>query len=100
MRCRRWNSVGQVLWAIVITLSVVRSSSLFAQAPTLRAPLRGHENSIQSVAFSPDGRTLASASADGTIRLWDVGTGKTVQNFKGHGGAVCCVVFSPDGALL
>ena len=59
-------------------------SSLSAQEPKLRATLQGHTESVVSVAFSPDGKTLASASYDGTIKLWDVATGKERATLKGH----------------
>ena len=44
--------------------------------PKLRATLYGHTRTVLSVAYSPDGKTLASGSADGTIKLWDVATDK------------------------
>jgi WD40 repeat protein len=52
------------------------------------------------VAFDPDGNHLASASADGTIRLWNPATGKEVHTLTGHALAVSRVVFSPDGQRL
>jgi WD40 repeat protein len=55
--------------------------------------------SIEAAAFSPDGRTLATCSTDGTVRLWDLATGKTTATMT-HGGYVVSVTFSPDGRTL
>ena len=49
------------------------------------------------VAFSPDGKQVASGSYDKTVRLWDASTGAQLQKLKGHSGIVTSVAFSPDG---
>ncbi|MCP4660142.1 MAG: WD40 repeat domain-containing protein, partial [bacterium] len=62
--------------------------------------LEGHENVILDLAFSPDGRTLASGSADDTVRLWDVTAKKSRHVLPGHTDDVYAIALSPDGERL
>ena len=61
---------------------------------------QGHQNWICSVVFSHDGQYLASGSADRTVKVWDVSTGKCLHTLAGHTNWVMSVAFSPDGAYL
>jgi WD40 repeat protein len=62
--------------------------------------LTGHSNWVWSVAYSPDGQTLASGSLDNTIKLWNVNTGNLLQTLKGHSELVNSVAYSPDGQTV
>ncbi|HUT88238.1 MAG TPA: DUF4062 domain-containing protein [Thermoguttaceae bacterium] len=67
---------------------------------TQLAVLRGHEDKVFSVSFSPDSCRAVSGSADGTVRIWDVATGEELLCLRGHQKAVIGVSFSPDGLRI
>ena len=62
--------------------------------------LTEHASVVNSVAFSPDGTTIATGSDDGTVQLWDANTGASTHTLTGHGGRVNSVAFSPDGRTI
>ncbi|MGK3111543.1 WD40 repeat domain-containing protein, partial [Streptomyces mordarskii] len=66
----------------------------------VRITLKGHNDNVLAVAFSPDGKTLATGSRDDTARLWDTDTGNVRITLKGHNDNVLAVAFSPDGKTL
>src|SRR5262249_52540836 len=70
-------------------------------SPHLTTFLHSHTGPVQSVAFSPDGKTLASGSNDHTIRLWELASPKPLEPpLRGHTDLVSSVAFSPDGKTL
>jgi WD40 repeat protein/serine/threonine protein kinase/two-component SAPR family response regulator len=96
-----WCSLGEILlWDISTALNSDPEASMSAGWAISRS-LPGHVDTVTSVAFSPDGLTLASGSIDTAIRLWDVRTGQAVgQPLSGHAVSVESVAFSPDGSVL
>ncbi|HKO59520.1 MAG TPA: caspase family protein [Pyrinomonadaceae bacterium] len=71
-----------------------------AQTGTELSSLAGHNNFINRLAFSRDGRFLASGSYDTTLKLWDLASGRELQTLKGHTGSITALDFSPDGNLV
>ena len=83
---------------------MLESTSLLLVALCLGAAeprlLTGHDDNVYGLAFSADGKTLASAGADETVKLWDVAKGEVRLTFGRHGAPVYCAAFSPDGKTV
>jgi Tol biopolymer transport system component len=62
--------------------------------------LTGHKEAVRSLAWSPDGKRLASASEDASVKVWDTGSGSELQTLLGHAAPVYSVTWSPDGTRL
>ncbi len=87
--------------------AIVWSTATWKPVQTLRNPERdtlypqgAQPGMFEDVAFSPDGKTIALASREGTVQLWDAVSGQHLASLEGHSSAVTAVAFSPDGRTL
>lgn len=84
---------------ILLAFLIVLFRGYLANAQQLVQTFRGHESYITSLAFSPDGKFLASGSRDGTVKIWDLKAGHIGQEFNAREW-VYQIAFSPEGRLL
>ena len=81
---------------------VYQPQALFRVRPVTRcsSAIPGHAEAVLSVAFSPDGKNLASGSGDTTVRMWNHETETPKHTCKGHSNWVLCIAWSPDGTRV
>ena len=110
---QKWLTLAKQLEIenVILQRGIVGLEHLLAEIALLSTPMEvaigqlkavfvGHTDDVWSVAFSPDGGTLASASWDQTIRLWNPNTAQHKTTLIGHTDGINSVVFSPDGGTL
>src|SRR6266536_1937877 len=99
--CKRYMSRLTVFCICCCLVLLLTSCSPSSHAPSLPwgkaiVTYHGHAKKVNSIAWSPDGKRIASASDDGTVQVWDADTGKRVLTYRGHAGPVTTVVWSLD----
>lgn len=98
---RRWPLVAALVVLLLAVAGVAAWRFLHTRGGyRLSETLTGHEGEVTSVAFSSDGRLLASGGVDRTVKIWEVSTRKLQRTLTGHKNYVVAVAFSPDGDLL
>ena len=95
-----WSADGAMLAATARDLEAGTIWLCDRETGRLRSTLREHFRFVTSMCFSRDGKTLATASADRTVRLWNATTGKLRATLPAHNAETVSVAFSPDGKSL
>ena len=100
---RKRHRLRFVLFAVLLGLALLGSWALDAgesKGPATLSTLKGHTETVYSVAFSPDGQWLVSASKDRTVKMVETATGKSLLTFSGMDQDVLTVAVSPDGKQI
>lgn len=79
---------------------VMADTSLTHPGGALTGIMKGHNGSVEALAFLPDGRRAVSGSEDWTLRLWDLENNRVVRTYEGHGAFVHAVALTPDGESI
>src|SRR5271157_50442 len=88
------------LLAAVLSATVLASVTFAQQQAKLLGTLNGHTDPVYAVAWSPDGKIIATAGFDNTVRLWEAASRKEIKSLEGHTKIVLAVAFSPGGRQL
>jgi WD40 repeat protein/serine/threonine protein kinase len=81
----------------ILTCGLDGTVKVWSSKGSLIVRLKGHKASLRTIAFSPDGRWLASAGVENRVILWDVDRAQAIREYTGHQSTVPAVAFSPDG---
>ena len=85
----------------LVALLLIAVHALWAQElPIETVVQRGHRGAVKTVAFTPDGRHLATGSRDNSIKLWELSSGREIRTFLGHLSTVNTVVFDQSGTKM
>ncbi len=86
-----------------LTLTLLISNLLITAQNVIKSPLanfKGHTGIVEGIAYSPNGKFLATCGWDKTIKIWSTDSNKLLHSFKAHDGAVRCLAYSRDGNML
>ncbi len=94
----------RTIWCLVSMICVAVNGAAQNREPAANRPelivQTGHYGEIQALVFSPDGRTWATGSADGTVKIWDLVTGAELRTIIAESKTIYSIAFSPDGKLI
>ncbi len=93
------HRIWTLAWTIVVCVVICHAQERSSSTRPKLVVQTGHSWEILSLAFSPDGKILASGSRDQTVKLWDVATGAELRTFQGKSD-IFAIAFSPDGKIL
>src|SRR5438445_3760580 len=96
---RNLTMTSQIKFSLSACLFFLLISNVRAQRPELIVQT-GHSSSVEAIAFSPDGRLIASIGGDAALKLWEVSTGRELRTLKGHSAGLTSVAFSPDSKIV